>query len=332
MAMTHDERRERFLRSGRDADLPIVDAHLHFWDPQRNYHPWLCDDPPIPFRYGDYRPIRRPFLPADYKAQTGPHSVVGTVYMEAEWSPQDPLGEVEWIHGLAADSGWPNAMIAQAWLDRADIDEQLAALAQRPLVSGVRHKPAAVARDAYDASHRIAGSMRCPRWQRGFAELARHGLIFELQTPWWHLQDLLPLLERHPQLPVVINHAGVPGGRDDDCLTGWNQALAQLVPFKQVSLKLSGLGLEGRRWHIDDNRRVIDEALRLFGTERCLFASNFPVDSLVTDLGDLFGAFKQLTGGLSAEQRLRLFCDNAVALYRLNAAQLGLAEDPAGFS
>ena len=55
------------------APFPIVDAHQHFWDPHVNYHPWLCDQPPILFRYGDYAALRRPYLPADYFADAGQH-------------------------------------------------------------------------------------------------------------------------------------------------------------------------------------------------------------------------------------------------------------------
>ncbi len=68
----------------------IVDAHQHFWDPTRNYHPWLCDEPPIPFRYGDYRALRRPYLPPHYRADAAPFEVSHSVYIETEWDPKDP--------------------------------------------------------------------------------------------------------------------------------------------------------------------------------------------------------------------------------------------------
>ena len=64
------------------ADFPIADAHQHFWDPRVNYHPWLCDQPPVRFRYGDYAALRRPFLPADYFADAGPREVVKAVFEE----------------------------------------------------------------------------------------------------------------------------------------------------------------------------------------------------------------------------------------------------------
>jgi predicted TIM-barrel fold metal-dependent hydrolase len=63
------------------ASTPLVDAHQHFWDPRVNYHPWLCDETPIPFRYGDYRAIRRPYLPADYLADAEPYEIASTVYV-----------------------------------------------------------------------------------------------------------------------------------------------------------------------------------------------------------------------------------------------------------
>lgn len=315
--MNISEQRRHFLQSGKHEDLPIVDAHLHFWDPRSNYHPWLCDEPMIPFRYGDYSRIRVPFFPQDYQQQCGQHSVLGCVYMEAEWQPGDAAGEARWIHGLYDRTGWPNAMIAQAWLDAKNIDAQLDTLAGWPLVRGVRHKPATMPRAEYRANHGLPGSLTCPHFERGFALLARHGFIFELQAPWWHLHELIPLLERHPDIPVVINHAGVPGDRQHETLAGWKSALEQVATYDQVMLKLSGLGINSAPWRSGDNRWLIRTALELFGPDRCMFASNFPVDGLVTDLDSLWSAFKQLSSHLSTRERLAVFCDNTVRCYGL---------------
>ena len=97
--------RQRYLASGDAHDLPILDAHLHFWNPQVNYHPWLCDEPMIPFRYGDYSRIRKPFLPSDYQSRQGDHQIIGCVYMEAEWQPGDAESEARWIHELHDATG-----------------------------------------------------------------------------------------------------------------------------------------------------------------------------------------------------------------------------------
>ncbi|PPC75553.1 thioesterase [Pokkaliibacter plantistimulans] len=309
---------QRFLHSEDNADLPIVDAHMHFWDPQHNYHPWLCDLPRIPFRYGDYSAICQPYLPADYQRQQGQHRVVGSIYMEAEWDPTDPLGEARWISELHQRSGWPLAMIGQAWLDRDDCAGQLAGLAAWPLVRGVRHKPRTLAQQDYRPDHRLPGSMQCERWQRGYALLQEYNLLCELQCPWWHLPDAVPLLQRYPGVTLVINHTGVPGDRSPATLTGWQQAMSQLAAFPQVSVKISGLGLPQQPWRLEDNQWLIRQTIELFGAERCLFASNFPVDGLVTSLDALFGHFKQATADLPAAERLALFCTNALRLYRVH--------------
>ena len=81
-----------------DPKFPIIDAHQHFWDPLTNYHPWLRDDPPIPFRYGDYSALRdRPFLPPSILLPPDRTSIVQTVYIETEWDPSDPAGELDWV-------------------------------------------------------------------------------------------------------------------------------------------------------------------------------------------------------------------------------------------
>ena len=136
------------------AQFPIVDAHQHFWDPRANYHPWLCDQPPIAFRYGDYSALRRPYLPADYFADTGGHEVVKTVYVETEWDPRDPLGETAWVERLRSKTGFPTVMVAQAWLDRVDIAAVLERQAAFGFVRGIRHKPR-------------PGAMRDARWRAG---------------------------------------------------------------------------------------------------------------------------------------------------------------------
>ena len=117
--------------------LEIVDAHHHFWDPARNYHPWLRDEPPIPFRYGDYNAIRRRYLHEQYLADAHDYAVAGSVYVETEWDPRDPIGEMTYVAELR-QKGLPSVAVGQAWLDRgrcregAGTSQWLRFRAQRP--------------------------------------------------------------------------------------------------------------------------------------------------------------------------------------------------------
>lgn len=309
--------RAEFLATGDDRHLPIVDAHHHFWDVERNPHPWLRQRPLIPFRYGDYSAICRNFLPEDYQANQGAHRVLRHVLMEGEWNPNDPTGEAHWVQALAEKTGKPHALAAQAWLDQDVLQEQLAAYAQLPLVRSVRHKPRSLPRADHHAGYAASGSMRCERWRGGYAQLEAAGLMFELQAPWWHFGEAAELARDFPRTRIVVNHTGLPSERDAASLAAWRGALEMLAREPNVFLKISGLGVAGQRWTPELQAPVVQDAIRIFGCQRCLFASNHPVDALVASLDDIFAGFKQITAALPAHQRLALFCDNAVSLYRL---------------
>lgn len=299
------------------AALAVVDAHHHFWDPRQNYHPWLCDRPPIRFRYGDYSALRRRFMPDEYFAAAAGQNVVATISMEGEWDPRDPVGESRWMQGVAERYGCPQAHVAQAWLDAPDVEAVLTAQAALPLVKSVRHKPtAAPAPDKIEPG--APGSMGCPRWRAGYALLADLGLRFDLQTPWWHLSEALALAECYPDTPIVLNHAGLPADRSAAGLAGWRAALRQFAAFPNGWVKISGLGLPGRPWQLEDNVGIIHTTLELFGTGRCMFASNFPVDGLCGSFDTIYGGYKQATSGLPPAERRRLFSDNALACYDLS--------------
>jgi predicted TIM-barrel fold metal-dependent hydrolase len=295
---------------------PIVDAHQHFWDLERNYYPWLCDRDPIPFRYGDYSAIRKSYLPPDYLTDTGASRPGMTVHVEAEWDARNPVGETQWLEGLAATHGLPTACVAQAWLDREDVAEVLAAQAARPLVRGVRHKPRSAARP--DASKRGArGSMDDPRWQRGFALLERHGLSFDLQTPWWHLDAAADLARDFPTTSIIINHTGLPTDRSAQGLKGWRKAMDIVARAENVFVKISGLGQTGKPWTLAENGPLIRDAIAIFGIERCMFASNYPVDKLCAPFETIFAGFRAAVSERPISDQHKVFGENAVRIYRL---------------
>lgn len=320
-AAGHDVSPERFLATGADADLPIVDAHHHIWDLDRNRHPWLTEEPPIPFRYGDYRALRRTYLVADYRRDAAHQPIVATVYMEAEHDPAAPLRETAWVHEIAAREGLPDAMAGAAFLDRDDAAEVIRAQARMPLVRSLRHKPKAVARAAdYAPTHRLPGSMRCPHWRAGYRHLAESGLHFELQTPWWHLPDAVELARDFPGTLIILNHLGLPSDRSPAALAAWREAMARLAEAPNVRVKLSGCCVPGQRWTPELQAPVVLAAVALFGAQRCMVASNFPVDGLHATFDEIMDGMKAITAQLPRADRLRLFHSTAVETYRLGGA------------
>src|SRR5260221_11775062 len=121
--------------------LDIVDPNQHSWGLAGNRHPWLAEAAMIPFRYGDYAALKRDYLPADYRADSGAHRVVATVHVEAEWDPGDPIGETRWLAALRGRTGLPSVAVAQARLDREGVAHVLAAQAAVPFGRGLRPQP-----------------------------------------------------------------------------------------------------------------------------------------------------------------------------------------------
>ncbi|MGE0723231.1 MAG: amidohydrolase [Alphaproteobacteria bacterium] len=302
----------------------IVDAHHHFWDADRNRHPWLDADPPIPFRYGDYRALPRRYLPADLLADAAPFGLAGSVYVETEWDPTDPLGEMAYVAVLRRASGLPSAAVAQAWLDREDCEAVLDGLLAFDFVRGIRHKPRANAAPGESRP----GGMADPRWRAGFAALHRRGLRFDLQTAWWHLHEAADLAHAFPAMPIIVNHAGVPSARDPAAVQGWRAAMAMVAACPNVFCKISGIGIRGQRWTADLNREIVLTVIELFGVARCMFASNYPVDGLCARYDEIYGSFDAITAGCSLAERAALFRDNAVRIYAIPSDALRPAVRP----
>ena len=247
------------------------------------------------FRYGDYGALPRRYGVDDYRRDSARWQVDRGVYVEAEWDPRDPAGEMDFIAEVRRRHGFPTVAIAQAWLDRDDCAAVLDSHAGRSFVRGVRHKPK-------------PGQMDDARWRAGFARLAPLGLHFELQAPWSEFASAGRLARQFADTTMVVNHAGLPLAGD---LAGWKGAMARLAECPNVMVKISGLG------NLDRPARgeVTLALVELFGAQRALFASNYPVDSLRDSFDAIYEAFDEITHAFSQDERRALFHDNAVRVY-----------------
>lgn len=271
----------------------------------------------IPFRYGDYSAIRSPFMPEDYDRVSAKWRVIASVTMEGEWDWRDPVGEAIWMQRLADNIGRPAAHAAHVRLNGEDLENVLQTLKTLPLVKSVRYKPR-----ANHAPGGAPGGMMDLDFRSGFKQLAKQGLMFELQTPWWHLSEAISLAELAPETPIILNHAGLPSNRSAAGVDEWRSAMAKFAKLPQAYVKISGLGLAGHPWQIEDNRTIILTTIDLFGPDRCMFASNFPVDGLCGSFDTIFSGFDAATSELSSSERAALFCENATRLYGINTERL----------
>ncbi len=297
----------------------IADSHHHLWD-LNGYirYPWLQNEyNASTFILGDYKRLCQNFLPDHFRTCWESLPVTSTVHIEAECDRSQALTETAWISDIAQSCAIPNAIIGYVNLLAADCAEQLDAHMQHPLFRGVRFKPV-TSRLANESVYKMPGSLQDPRWDAGLQQLAQRRLIWDLRVPYWHLKEAASLLKQHPHNQVVIEHAGLPWDRSSAGLAQWRagmQALADLPNGVQV--KLSELGLRGQPWRIEDNAVIVRDLVAMFGAERCMFGSNFPVASLRISYGDLIRAMSQILSPFGGAARQAIWHDNAVQFYSM---------------
>lgn len=299
-------------------DLEIVDAHHHLWHLTGGplYYPWLQDRTPHDFFLGDYAALKRDYLPPDYRADAAGHNVVKTVHVEAECSREQQVAETRWLTEINARHGMPNAIVAHAWFHTPNAEDILAQHKAFPLVRGIRSKPVTSASPNVSLAG-APGTMQDPKWLAGLRLLRKFDFSWDLRVPTWHLEEAAEVVRGVPDIPVVLNHTGFPWDRSEAGLAMWRRGMRALAACANVWCKLSCLCLRDGAWDYEDNRRVVRETMDIFGIERCMFASNFPVDGLRVSYGRMFDDFKRMTADLSDAERRRLFHDNAAAFYRL---------------
>lgn len=293
-----------------------IDPHQHLWDLGRNRYPWLQERPLRRRVEGDVSPIAKDYLLEDYWADTRNQNVVKSVHVEAGWDPANPVGETAWLQRLADKHGFPHGIVAHAKLDAPDVERVLEAHAAYRNVRGIRHivnwhpDPTKTYVDRPDL-------IRTAAWRRGFGLLRQFGLSFDLQLYPAQMHDAAALAHAYPDVPIILNHAGMPVDRDEGGLDLWCRGLRELAAAPNVAAKISGLGVADRHWTVESIRPFVLETIEAFGVSRCMFASNFPVDKLWSDFDRLYAAFREITRPFNEAERRQLFHDNAARCYRL---------------
>ncbi|MFL9888611.1 amidohydrolase family protein [Paraburkholderia agricolaris] len=300
-----------------DEAIPIVDAHHHLWDLSRGCYPWLQGEYHDDFFLGDYKSLCKDFLPEDFLSLTSRQRLVGTVHVEAERARNEQVAETRWLQQVQKRYGFPSAVIAHAWFDRSDTEAILAAHAQCPLVRGIRSKPV-TSRSQHESVRGQAGTMQDPAWLDGFALLEKFGFSWDLRVPPWHLPEAAELAASFPRTPIALNHAGFPWDRSAQGLRQWRGWMETLAAQPNVHVKLSEFGLKGEPWDYESNRTVVRDVVSIFGDDRCMFASNYPVAGLRIGYDALVESIARMLEPLGHESQERIFFRNAADFYRIS--------------
>lgn len=312
-----------------EPDLPIIDPHHHVWDVL--HQRYLFDE-----------------LLAD--TQTG-HRIEATVMVEAKAlfrkdGPEEmrTVGEAEIAAGIAAMSEtglYGRTRLCAGIVAHADltlgarVEPVLEALerAGGGRFRGIRHN---AAQDEDVRKVAPPEMLRDATFQQGFARLQAMGYRFDAWMYHTQLDDLLVLMRAFPESRVVLNHLsgrigiGRFAGRGAETFAAWKRDISRLKDFPNFHVKIGGLGMFFTGWGFHERpeppssdelaaawSETVHTAIDIFGPQRCMFESNFPVDKITSSYAILWNAFKKMTRGYTAQERAALFHDTAAQFYAI---------------
>jgi predicted TIM-barrel fold metal-dependent hydrolase len=292
----------------------MIDSHFHIW--KQTDLPWLMG-PMQPRIFGPYEPIRRDYPISEFMLDSAAGEVTSAVYVQANWAAERALDEVSFVAEASRRSGFPIAIVAYADMLVDDVRPQLDALAKERTVRVVRMQLHWHENPLYRFA-REPDLARSTVLQRNVAHLAERGWSFDLQVFSGQMLGACDLAEACPGVTFVLQHAGMLEDTSAQGIMHWRTCMAKLAKQSNIVSKLSGLGTFIRRNDPAHIAMIIRETVNLFGANRCLFGSNFPIEKLWTSYADLIGAHRAAIAHLSPAEQAAITSGTARRVYRLN--------------
>jgi predicted TIM-barrel fold metal-dependent hydrolase len=293
--------------------IPAIDGHHHIW--RLKDLPWLSG-PPVPRIFGPYEAICRDYPIEEFRADTFGSDIVKSVYVQTNWPAGKSYDEAKWVQSVSDTTGWPHANVAYADLADPDVSSVIEQLAKLPATRGIRQQ----IHWHENPQYRFAPypeMMNEPKWRRGLARLAEHNLLFEIQLFTSQMQHGAALAREFPNLTFVLEHAGMLEDMSADGWKRWREGMNALASQPNVNVKLSGLGTFVHACRIDVMAPIVKETVEIFGANRCLFGSNFPIEKLWTDYRTLYLTFRKAIEHLDESDQHAILHDTAARLYRI---------------
>ena len=283
----------------------FVDAHVHFYDmqhPELFYAHWQPDVVHPSLGTLPRKLSERNWLAEDFIEVSRASNVTKAVHVQAAIGSDDPVKETEWLQEAADRTGFPQAIVAYADLRDPDVEATLERHCEYENMGGVR-----------DFSY--GDYLVEPDFHRGYALMEKYNLVASIAVQWQDMEKLVALASKYPNIPIVIDHAGVPEERTPEYFENWKRGMQTAAAAENIICKISGLGMAEHDWTVESIRPYVLHCIEAFGVERSLFATNWPVDSLFSDYDTIVSAYDEITADFTAGERASLFSKNTEALY-----------------
>jgi predicted TIM-barrel fold metal-dependent hydrolase len=300
-------------------NIKIVDAHHHLWDLNNadTKYSWLMVTEGEAF-FGDYAAIRKSYLLEDYIEDAKNQNIIKSVHVQAEHDDDKPVNETAWLQNLADthSSKLPNAIVAFADFSKNNVSEILDAHQEYKNTRGIR-QILSYNKDEPKYSHATEDFMKNSTWVENFKYIRNRNLSFDIQIYKHQMEDAVNLANKYNDVLFILNHTGEPCYQSKEYIESWEQNMTKLAKCENVVAKISGLGMFDPNWTIDSTRIFVEKTIQIFGIERCMFASNFPVDKIFNTFDTYWNSFKEITKNYSENDKNLLFSSNAEKYYRI---------------
>ena len=300
-------------------NIPIVDAHHHLWDLNNEHtkYSWLMVTEGEAF-FGDYAAIRKSYLVEDYIKDAQNQNLIKSVHVQAEHDDDKPINETAWLQSLADNhsSKLPNAIVAFADFSKDNIVEILDGHQEYKNTRGIR-QILSFNKEEPKYSHASEDFMKNTTWVENFKNIRNRNLSFDIQIYKHQMQDAADLANKYDDVLFILNHTGEPCYQTEEYIQSWEENMKKLAKCENVAAKISGLGMFDPQWTIDSTRIFVEKTIQIFGIDRCMFASNFPVDKIFNTFDNYWESFKEITKNYSENDKKLLFSSNAEKFYRI---------------
>jgi predicted TIM-barrel fold metal-dependent hydrolase len=292
---------------------PVIDTHHHIW--LREDIPWLAD-PPIARMYGEYFGLRRDYPVEEWINDVVSEGITKSVHVTANWGVARALDETRWLQSIADKHGFPHGIVCEAVMTDPDLNAKLKAQKQFPNLRGVREQ---IFWDSHPLRQRVSRPDFCntPEFCRGFALLEKYDLSFELQVFAAQAPYAVDLIKAFPNVRMILLHAGMLTDRAPEMIEQWRGALTAMAAFPNLHVKISGLGMFSQGLAAPQARQVIRDTIQIFGVERVIYGSNFPLEKLHASYADFFGIYRKVLSEYSEAEQRAVLHDNAARFYRI---------------
>ncbi len=286
------------------------------WDLDACRYPWLEEKGVVRF-FGDPAPIQRNYLADELREDASAYQLDGSVHIQVGVADGDEVTESTWLDDSARTSGLPTALIAYCDLSSENAQHILDQQQSIGRVRGIRH---IVGRSSVeDASTGSDTLLKNATWIENLASLRERDLSFDLQMIPRQVDSVADVLNSIPGLRVALCHCGSPWDQSTSGLASWRDGLRRLASYPDVYCKISGLSMFDHQWRVDSIQSIVDSCIEIFGADRCMFGSNFPVDKLHKTWDEIWGAYEHIAASYSAREQDRLFSGSAAEFYRISS-------------